>query len=49
MAKLRLFVRVRGVHGAYVSSVPVKELVRLSGYCKRRWSFDGVVLVLEAF
>lgn len=49
MVKLRLFVRFRGVHGAYVSSVPVRELIRLSRYCKRRWSFEDGVLVLEAF
>ena len=41
--------RSRGVHGFYVSSVPVKELVRLCGFLKRRWSYVGGVLVLEAF
>jgi hypothetical protein len=49
MVKLRLFVRVRDGHGAYISSVPLCVLSRLAVYSKRRWSFVDGVLVLEAF
>lgn len=48
MGKVRLFVVVRG-HGCRVESVPLKRLVLLSGYRKRRWSFEDGWLVLEAF
>jgi hypothetical protein len=48
MAKVRLFVRVRK-QGCRIESVPLKDLLRLSGYRKRRWSFDDGVLVLEGF
>jgi hypothetical protein len=50
LAKIRLFVRVRNQNrGSYVASVPLKQLVKLSGYDKRRWSFEDGWLVLEAF
>ena len=41
-------VRVR-VQGARIESVPLNELIRLSGYRKRHWSFEDGWLVLEAF
>ena len=48
MGKVRLFVCVRG-HGSRIESVPLKCLVELSGFRKRRWSFEDGWLVLEAF
>jgi hypothetical protein len=48
MAKLRLFVRVRK-QGSRIESVPLKQLVKLSGYDKRRWSYVDGWLILEAF
>jgi hypothetical protein len=48
MAKLRLFVRVRK-QGSRIESVPLKQLVKLSGYDKTRWSFKDGWLILEAF
>lgn len=48
MGKVRLFVRVRK-QGGRIESVPLRRLVELSGYRKRRWSFDGEWLILEAF
>jgi len=41
MAKIRLFVRFRKSSGGhYIASVPLKRLIRLSGYRKRHWSFE---------
>jgi hypothetical protein len=48
MAKLRLFVRVRE-QGCRIESVPLKRLVELSGFPKKRWSFEDGWLILEAF
>jgi hypothetical protein len=48
LGKVRLFVRVRE-QGAYVASVPLRRLVVLSAYGKRRWCFEDGWLVLEAF
>jgi hypothetical protein len=48
LGKVRLFVRVRS-QGARIESVPLRRLVKLSGYRKRRWSFEDGWLVLEAF
>jgi len=48
LGKVRLFVRVR-VQGARIDSIPLRDLVVLSGYRKRRWSFEDGWLVLEAF
>jgi hypothetical protein len=50
LAKLRLFVRFRKSNGGYyIASVPLKRLVVLSGFRKRRWDFEDGWLVLEAF
>ena len=50
VAKVRLFVRVRNNNkGSYIASVPLKQLVKLSGYPKTRWSFEDGWLILEAF
>jgi hypothetical protein len=46
--KLSLFVRCRK-QGSRVESVPLKRLVELSGYRKKRWSFEDGWLILEAF
>ena len=48
MSKLRLYVSVRK-QGSRIESVPLKHLVELSGYPKRRWSFEDGWLILEAF
>jgi hypothetical protein len=43
-----LFVHVRE-QGSRIESVPLKRLVALSGFRKRRWDFEDGWLVLEAF
>jgi hypothetical protein len=48
LGKVRLFVCVR-YQGGRIESVPLKQLIKLSGYRKRRWSFEDGWLVLEAF
>jgi len=48
LAKLRLYVKVR-VQGGRIESVPLKRLVELSGYRKRRWFYEDGWLILEAF
>jgi hypothetical protein len=48
MGKIRLYVHVRK-QGAYVASVPVRRLIELSGYPKKRWRFEDGWLILEAF
>ena len=48
MAKLRLFVRSRK-QGSRIESVPLKQLIKLSGLRKRRWTFKDGWLILEAF
>lgn len=48
LGKVRLFVVVRG-HGGRIESVPLRRLVLLSAYRKRRWSFVDGWLILEAF
>jgi hypothetical protein len=50
MAKIRLFVRFRKSNGGhYIASVPLKRLIWLSDFRKRRWEFKDGWLVLEAF
>ena len=39
MGKVRLFVRVRE-QGCRIESVPLRRLVELSGFRKRRWDFE---------
>ena len=48
LSKIRLFVRVR-MQGCRIESVPVRRLVELSGFRKRRWSYEDGWLILEAF
>ena len=48
MPKVRLFVRSRK-QGSYIASVPLKRLVKMSGYDKKRWEFKDGWLILEAF
>jgi hypothetical protein len=48
VGKIRLFVRVRK-QGGRIESVPLKRLVELSGFRKRRWEFRDGWLILEAF
>jgi hypothetical protein len=48
VAKLRLFVRKRK-QGSRIESVPLKHLVKLSKFRKRRWEFKDGWLILEAF
>lgn len=49
LAKIRLYVKVRSDSRSRIESVPLKELVKLSGYPKTRWSFKDGWLILEAF
>jgi hypothetical protein len=50
VTKIRLFVRTRKNNkGSYIASVPLKQLVKLSGYDKTRWSYKDGWLILEAF
>ena len=54
LAKLYLPVKFRKSNGGYyIASVPMKRLVKMSGYRKLRWSFervsDGGWLILEAY
>lgn len=48
LGKVRLFVRVRK-QGCRIESIPLKDLVLLSGFRKRRWSYVDGWLILEAF
>ena len=48
MAKIRLYIRTRK-QGSYIASVPLKKLVKLSGFRKKRWEFKDGWLILEAF
>ena len=48
MGKVRLFVRVRK-QGSRIESVPLKRLLELSGFHKKRWEFRDGWLILEAF
>jgi len=48
LAKIRLYVR-KYKQGSRIASVPVKHLVELSGFRKRRWSYVDGWLILEAF
>lgn len=48
LGKVRLFVRVRE-QGGRIESVPLRRLVELSGFRKRRWDFEDGWLILEAF
>jgi hypothetical protein len=41
--------RFVGVQGCGIESVPLRRLVGLSNYRKRRWSFEDGWLILEAF
>jgi len=47
MPRLRLFVRSRK-QGSRIESVPLKQLVKLSGFRKRHWTFKDGWLILEA-
>jgi hypothetical protein len=48
VAKMRLYIRTRK-QGSYIASVPLKKLVKLSGFRKKRWEFKDGWLILEAF
>jgi hypothetical protein len=48
MGKVRLFVRVRN-QGCRIESVPLKRLVKLANFRKKRWEFRDGWLILEAF
>jgi len=50
MSKIWLYVRTRKkLKGSYIASVPLKKLIKLSGYRKKRWEFKDGWLILEAF
>ena len=48
MSKISLYVRTRK-QGSYIASVPLKKLVKLSKFRKKRWEFKDGWLILEAF
>jgi hypothetical protein len=48
MGKVRLFVRVRK-QGYRIESVPLKRLIKLARFRKKRWEFRDGWLILEAF
>ena len=48
LGKVRLFVRVRK-QGGRIESVPLRRLIELSGFRKRRWELRDGWLILEAF
>jgi hypothetical protein len=48
LGKVRLFVRVHS-QGCRIDSIPLKRLLELSRYRKKRWCFEDGWLVLEAF
>lgn len=48
LGKVHLFVRVRK-QGGRIESVPLRRLVKLSGFRKRRWEFKDGWLILEGF
>lgn len=49
LAKIRLYVVVRDRQRSYIASVPLKQLVKLSAFRKKRWDFKDGWLILEAF
>jgi len=50
LARIRLYVRMKKQgQGYYIASIPLKQLVKMSGYDKRCWSFKDGWLILEAF
>jgi hypothetical protein len=48
MSKISLLVRKRK-QGSRIDSVPLKKLIKLSKFHKRRWEFKDGWLILEAF
>ena len=48
VAKIRLFIRGR-TQGSYIASVPLKRLLKLANFRKKRWEFRDGWLILEAF
>lgn len=48
LVKMRLYVRSRK-QGSYIASVPLKQLVKMSGSRKRYWELKDGWLILEAF
>ena len=46
--KISLYIRGRK-QGFYIASVPMRKLVKLSEFRKKRWTFKDGWLVLEAF
>jgi hypothetical protein len=48
VGKVRFYVRVRK-QGCRIESVPLKRLLKLANYRKKRWEFRDGWLILEAF
>jgi len=48
MPKISLFVRTRK-QGSRIESIPLKRLVRLSRFRRKRWRFEDGWLILEAW
>ena len=47
LAKIRLFIRSRK-QGSYIASIPLKKLVKLSKFPRKRWDFKDGWLILKA-
>ena len=47
MVKILLYIRTRK-QGSYIASVPLKKLVKLSKFRRKRWTFKDGWLILEA-
>lgn len=48
MGKISLLIRTRK-QGSRIDSIPLRKLVKLSKFRKKRWSFKDGWLILEAF
>jgi hypothetical protein len=49
LAKIRLYIKSYDRCRSRIESVPLKQLVKLSEFPKRRWEFKDGWLILEAF
>ena len=48
MGKISLYIRTRK-QGSRIDSIPLRKLIKLSTYDKKRWSFKDGWLILEAY
>jgi len=48
MGKISLYIRTRK-QGSRIDSIPLRKLVKLSTFRKKRWTFKDGWLILEAY